>query len=279
MATCKVVLCADDYAMSSGVSRAILELADRGRISATSAMTNVDGWPIHARDLRGLDRRVGVGLHLTLTWGVPLAAMPGFAPSGRLPDLAAVLKGAMTGRLPTHEIEAETARQWNAFAEAFGREPDFVDGHQHVHVLPGIRAALLRVLARRTGKQPIWLRDPRDRIGPLLGRSAAAKALLVGVLATGFTGQANRARIATNRGFSGFSDFAPDQDLGRAFESYFRNLGSRPLVMCHPGHVDAREALDGVTDARQREFEFIASPEFQALLKRRELQLAPTPLG
>lgn len=278
MSTRKVVLCADDYAMSTGVSRAILDLADRGRISATSAMTNVDGWMIHARDLRGFDGRLGIGLHLTLTWGAPLGALPGFAPSGRFPDLGAVLRTSLSGQLPTDEIEAEIARQWGAFVEAFGREPDFVDGHQHVHVLPGIRAALLRVLARRNGRQPVWLRDPGDRLSSVLGRASAAKALLVGALATGLRAQAGRAGIATNRGFSGFSDFRPDQDLGRAFEGYVTGLGGRPLVMCHPGDVDARDTLDGVTEARRREFDYLGSPAFGDLLRRQRLELTPTPL-
>lgn len=278
MSTRTVVLCADDYAMSAGVSRAILELADRRRISATSVMTHLDGWLIHARDLRGFDDRLGVGLHLTLTWGAPLAAMPRFAPSGRFPNLGAVVKDALTGRLPTAEIEGEIGRQWRAFVEAFGRDPDFVDGHQHVHVLPGIRAALLRVLARRTCQQPVWLRDPRDWTGSVLRRASVSKALFVGALAIGLDGQAKRAGLATNRGFSGFSDFESDRDLGRAFESYFTHLGAHPVVMCHPGHVEAGETLDGVTDARRREFEFLASPEFDALLAQRELQLTPTPL-
>lgn len=279
MSTRKVVLCADDYAMSAGVSRAILELADRGRISATSAMTNVEGWPIHAQALHGFNGRLGTGLHLTLTWGAPLAAMPNFAPAGRFPDLGAVLKGALTRRLPIAEIEAEIGRQWRAFVDALGREPDFVDGHQHVHVLPGIRAALFRVLAGRRGKQPVWLRDPRDRFGSVIGRGSTAKALLVGALATRLTSQASRSGLASNRGFSGFSDFSRDQDLGRAFDSYFSELGPRPLVMCHPGHVGEGEYLDGVTHARRREFDFLASPEFVALLAGRQLQLAPTPLA
>lgn len=279
MSTRKVVLCADDYAMSAGISRAILELADRGRVSATSAMANAEDWPNAARDLRVFDGRIGIGLHLTLTWGAPLAAMPAFAPSGRFPDLGAVLKRSLTGRLPAAEIEAEIARQWRAFVDVLGREPDFVDGHQHVHVLPGIRAHLLRLLARRSGRRAIWLRDPRDRLQSVLGRPSASKALLVGALATGVDGQAVRARLATNRGFSGFSGFDPDQDLGRSFDCYFNQLGARPLVMCHPGHVESGETLDGVTDARRREFDYLDSRTFSDLLTRQRLELGPTPLS
>ena len=39
----------------------------------------------------------------------------------------------------TREVRA----QFEAFADAFGRPPDFVDGHQHVHLFPQVREAVL----------------------------------------------------------------------------------------------------------------------------------------
>jgi len=38
MATAGIVLCADDYGIAPGVGRAIRDLLDRGRLSATSCM-------------------------------------------------------------------------------------------------------------------------------------------------------------------------------------------------------------------------------------------------
>ena len=46
------VLCADDFAISAGVSEAILRLLRQGRLSATGAMTNRADWPRSARSLR-----------------------------------------------------------------------------------------------------------------------------------------------------------------------------------------------------------------------------------
>ena len=45
-------LCADDYAMTPGVSRGILEALDAGALSATSVMTTSETWPDAAAALR-----------------------------------------------------------------------------------------------------------------------------------------------------------------------------------------------------------------------------------
>ena len=103
------VLCADDYAMTAGISRGILDLLALGRLSATGAMTNRPHWPEWASSLLDFDGRADLGVHLNLTCGRPLRAMPTFAPGGALPKLPAVLKLAMLGRLPAAEIARRTA--------------------------------------------------------------------------------------------------------------------------------------------------------------------------
>ena len=90
-----LVVCADDYGLSPGVNRAILGLAEAGRISATSCMTTGPGWPASAAALRTLDGRIGIGLHLNLTEGAPLGPMPSVAPHGGLPPLAALVRRAL----------------------------------------------------------------------------------------------------------------------------------------------------------------------------------------
>ncbi|MGL1585768.1 hypothetical protein ACSTHB_23330, partial [Vibrio parahaemolyticus] len=90
--------------------------------------------------------------------------------------------------------------------------------HQHVHVLPGVRSALLGELAARGLAARVWLRDPGDRAAAILARPSAPKAALVCALALGFRAAATRAGFATNRGFSGFSDFAPGEGFAARFE-------------------------------------------------------------
>ncbi len=72
----RMVLCADDYGISPGVCDAVEDLADRGRISAVSAMTAFPEWRQRAAGLRAVARARGVdvGVHLTLTDHEPLSA-------------------------------------------------------------------------------------------------------------------------------------------------------------------------------------------------------------
>ena len=159
MSTRPLILCADDYALSPGVTRGILDALAKGRLNATGAMTNRPLWKEAAPYVAAFVDHADIGLHLNLTFGAPLGLMPTLAPAGVFPKLRPFLKAARAGRLPGDEVRAEIARQLDAFEDALGRAPDFVDGHQHVQVLPGVRDWLLEELVRRGLAGRIWLRD------------------------------------------------------------------------------------------------------------------------
>lgn len=249
------VLCADDFAMTAGVSRSILELLAAGKLSATGAMTNRPHWPRLAGELAAFSGEADLGLHLNLTCAAPLAAMPTVAPTGTLPKLGELAPLALRSGAARAEIAAEIARQLDAFEQHLGRAPDFVDGHQHVHVLPGIRRAVLDALSIRYPAGSVYLRDPSDAITSIRARGVAVgKALTVAGLATGLRAAAARRGIPTNRGFSGFSPFDPRRDFAEDLTAFLVRPGPAHLVMCHPGHVDDELiALDPVVATRPLE--------------------------
>jgi chitin disaccharide deacetylase len=258
-----VFLCADDFAMTNGISRAIVELADAGRISATSAMTTTAHWPAHATWLARIRGNVATGLHLNLTLGRPLTAMPMFAPDRRFPAIGRVTAHALRGSLDRDEIAAEFDAQIGAFEREMGFPPDHIDGHQHVHALPVVREALFAVLTRRYlvgGPRPL-LRNPGENSLRILRRRAAIpKALTLAWLSRGFGRQAVRAGFATNIGFSGITAFKPSLTQTE-FSAACRAAGSRHMIMCHPGFVDDElRRIDPVTDRRQREFDVLLTP-------------------
>lgn len=275
-----VVLCADDYALTPGVSRGILALLEAGRLSATGAMTNMPGWPEAARALAAHSGRADLGVHLNLTCGAPLGAMPRLAPGGGFPGLGAVARAVWLDGAARAELAAEFARQFDAFEAAMGRPPDFVDGHQHVHALPGVRGALIAEVARRYPAGSVYLRDPADRIGAILARGVEmTKALVVAGLAAGFGRQARAAGFPTNAGFSGFSAFDPARDYAADFRRFLLHLGPCPIVMCHPGEADAGLAgLDPVVATRPLECAFLAGRDSAGLVRpRRFRDLQPGP--
>ena len=275
-----VILCADDFGLAAGVSRGIVELAEMGRLSATGAMSNMPGWRRAAPALIPLRDRIAVGLHLNFTVGSPLGPMPGLAPSGTFPALKDLLPKALKRQLPDTEIAEEIGRQIDAFEEAFGAAPAFVDGHQHVHVLPAIRPALIQALQARGYAGRVWLRDPTDKATAILRRPVGRnKALIVKSLARGFARSAHAAGFQTNKGFSGFAPLDLSVPAARIFEEAFSKLGAQPFVMCHPGYVDDElRALDPALDSRVEELNYLKSDAFRALLEERGLRLVPAPL-
>jgi len=266
-----LVLCADDYAIAPGVSAAILELAEAGRLTAISCMAVSPLWPEHARDLRTLAGRIDIGLHLTLTDQAPLGPMRRTAPGGRLPALGRLLVTALAGRLDAGEIAAEIA----AFEAALDRPPDFIDGHQHVHVLPGVRGVVLDAAAELSARWPVWVRSCEERPATIVRRSVAStKALVIAGLSTGMRRAAARRRLRANEGFAGVLDYRRGATLAAGMPRLLRHLGPRPLVMCHPGRPDATlSGLDSLVAPREDELAYLASEAFADDLARAGVNL------
>jgi chitin disaccharide deacetylase len=254
-----MILCADDYAMTAGVSRAILALAHAKRISATSCMTTRPYWREWSEHLKPLRSHLAVGLHLNFTLAEPLSPMPHLAPHGTFEPLKIVMQRAFTMRLDQAELRQEIRAQLHAFIEAMGTLPDFIDGHQHVHILPQIRSALFSVLRDDEGAGKFWLRDPSDTVLAIVKRRVCIpKSLLMKVLAMGFAARAQREGFETNIGFSGFSAFNPTRSYGSDFARYRLHMGSRHVIMCHPGEVDEELIkLGEVTTSRENELAFL----------------------
>ncbi len=248
MSAARLILCADDFALSRPISETIAELAHKGRLNAISCMTVCPGWAEDAGLLAGLGSHVQIGLHLTLTGEPPLTDMPEYLPAGgRMPDIDPLTAAAMKGNLPLEEIEGEIDAQFRAFRKVMGRAPDFVDAHQHAHVLPGIRRLFLDAVKHHAPRA--WIRDCGDRISAIASRPWRGKAIGSAYHARGLRRAAERRGIACNTSFAGHYDFRSDYE--RVFPTFLRRPGKMHLIMCHPGA--GRLAGDGIADARPRE--------------------------
>jgi predicted glycoside hydrolase/deacetylase ChbG (UPF0249 family) len=269
-----IVLCADDYAIAPGVSRAILELIDAGRISATSCLAISPAWTEHAARLRPRDGRADIGLHLALTDFAPLGAMPRLAPAGRLPPLSRLLALALSRRLDADEIAGEVGRQIDRFAAEFGRPPDFIDGHQHVHQLPVVRDAVTAHLRRLPPATYVRLCD--EPAGAIMRRGVApTRALVISLLGKGLRRRVRGLRIAANERFAGVRDFDEAQPYRDLFLKFIADRAGLLLVMCHPGIADADlAAVDPVTAPREDEYRYLASDTFASDLARAGVRIA-----
>jgi predicted glycoside hydrolase/deacetylase ChbG (UPF0249 family) len=271
-------LCADDYGISPAVNRAIRDLIGGGRINATSVMVGAPSFDAgEARALlAALDSAVSgttLGLHFTLTAPFrPLSSYRPVAADGAFLSLRHMLARGLARALDGRAAAVEAERQIEAFRSAFGRPPDFIDGHQHIHLLPQIGDALLTVMKERA--PAAWVRQC-GRISPLLNRRGHAKALVLDVLSRRMRRRSAMLGVATNPAFAGAYDFNRDIGYDAVFASFLEGLPEGGVVMCHPGFVDAElERLDHFTAMREREYAFFAGERFPRLLAERGFALA-----
>lgn len=269
-----ITVCADDYGLAPGVSRAIRDLIDLGRLQATGCMTGSPFWPAEATALKPLDGRADIGLHLTLTDQSPLGPLPDLAPQGRLPPLPALLKRALARRLDRGEIAAELERQFDAFEAHFGRPPDFLDGHHHVHQLPVVGDVVLDLWRRRMAGRG-WVRSCVEARGAIMARRVSpVRALVISELGYGFRRRLRAAGVPHNLSFRGVYDFSGRVPFAELFRRFTDRPGARALMMVHPGVVDAAlRAADTLTDQREAEYRFLASDDCALSLASRGIGL------
>jgi predicted glycoside hydrolase/deacetylase ChbG (UPF0249 family) len=261
-----IIVCADDYGISPAVSAGIRDLIARQRINATSAMVASPHFGRgEAAALReAAAQHAAIGLHVTLT--APFAPLSkNYEPvrHGAFLTLTTTLRRAHLRALRPARLRDEVARQFEVFTTSFGRPPDFVDGHHHVHMFPQIRDAVLDVTKQLAPHA--WVRQ----CGQLSARRRLTdpKALLLDTLSLRFRRLAAERGLATNPAFAGTYTLRPDADYSRLFAGFLDGLPDGGVIMCHPGHVDAAlTQLDHVTDAREREFDFFGGAAFPGLL-------------
>jgi predicted glycoside hydrolase/deacetylase ChbG (UPF0249 family) len=263
-----LAIVADDFARAPGIDEAILALARRGRLQSGSCLVNQPRWRAAAPALADTPSGFGVGLHFNLTDGEPLSAdLRRHWP--RLPGLGRVLALGLLRALPRAAIAAEWRAQLDAFVTArAGRLPDHVDGHQHVHHLPGVRETLLDSLE---GLSP---RPAVRNTGRLAGPGSALKQRVIE-----HTGGTALQRELQRRGWPhravllgayGFEPHARYRDLMRGW------LAEAPrhrdaLLFCHP--ATNAERGDPIGAARVREYAYLASETFPADLSAARVML------
>jgi predicted glycoside hydrolase/deacetylase ChbG (UPF0249 family) len=176
-------------------------------------------------------------------------------------------------QLDRKALQAEIAAQIRMFGYEFGRAPDFIDGHQHVHLFPQVREPLLEMV--REVAPHAWVRQCGRVVSSW--RLADSKALLLDALSRAFRARAAAAGIRTNPAFAGAYDFtrASEQEFIRRFPTFLKGLPPQSVVMCHPGFVDAElERLDPLTRQREREYAYFAGEDFPDVLRRNGVELA-----
>lgn len=257
----QIVLCADDYGQAPSISAGIRQLISQQRLSASSCMVNQPDWLAEAGALTPFQGQIDIGLHFNLTHGRPVSAAFRAAYGETFPTLGRLIMSAYLHRLDQSVILEECLAQLALFADGMGRQPDFIDGHQHVHQFPIIREAVLEAFQMRLNKarayvrlpceQVNWRRDGfaiRQRMISLLGQQALKRRL-------------DALTIPYNRTFAGAYQFSQSRDYPSLFPRFLSRIEEGGLIMCHPGlpHGDSHDPIAAVRGA---EYAYFASERF-----------------
>jgi predicted glycoside hydrolase/deacetylase ChbG (UPF0249 family) len=179
-----------------------------------------------------------------------------------------LLLKAHLGALPRAAIEDELQAQVAAFEDASGCRPDFIDGHQHVHHLPGVRQAVLRWAAHR--------QLPVRSTARVAGPASAFKARVIEHSGGRALARAlARLSLPHNPVLLGAYDFvqADYRSLMQAWLAQVPAAGA--LLFCHPGPAASLATGDVIAAAREREAAYLGSDAFAQDLADAGVQLGP----
>jgi len=277
----RLIINADDFGLTGGVNRAIVEAHARGVV--TSATLMATGAAFDDAIARAKENpRLSVGCHVLLVDGTPAsraAALPSLVNGDQFQNsLARFAHAALRGRLNASEITVEVVAQIHKLQRA-GVEVSHVDTHKHTHMFPAVLRPLLEA-ARQCGVRAV--RNPFAPLKPLAWAHLARRPRL----------WTRYSEVRALRGFfAGFRRTVAEMGM-RTTDGSFGVLGTGALdeklfasicgcipegtweFVCHPGYNDA--ALSGVRTrlraSREAESKILTSADAKQTLERHGIE-------
>lgn len=243
-----LIVNADDFALTEGVTKGILLAHLNGIVTSTSLMVNSPYFEKAVLMLKETSS-IGIGIHLTLTWQKPIL------PSSRIPSLVdqngKFLKRPILipDNLDIAEVEAELTAQIEK-ALATGLPITHLDSHHHIHVSC---QALFKLFANLAKKYNFPLRSLEEK---------ERKELLY-------------SNIGTPDYFIGTFFGKEKISISRIKEL----LGNLPdgvtELMCHPGIPDEILAAESsYVEERKLELDILTDPNLRKWLDDKNIHLA-----
>ena len=244
----QLIISADDFGLTEGVTKAISESILSGAVTRTSAMMCTNGAKWIKRYANDLDGKIG--LHLQLTDGTPLLskeAVPSLVDeNGNFPA-----KSKQLGAINPLEIEKEWEEQMTALLD-LGITPSHIDTHHNVHRFP----VVFKVYCAMAEKYKLPARP--------LSPNMAKKLDSLGLLGSDYCLEEWHGTNVTTT------------NLINHLLSAFRSIDNEGTVelMCHPGYVDQHlEARSHYLQAREKELTVLLDPQLKTLLAKHTIQL------
>ena len=277
----RLIINADDFGLTSGVNRAIVEAHTQGIVTSATLMANGGALP-EAAQLAQSVPRLSIGCHVVLVDGTPVleeSKVPSLLDNGNGSFQTALSHFAvkcLRGELAPDEIEAEAAAQIRKLQSA-GISVSHLDTHKHTHMFSRVLRPLLRaaqnceIRAIRNPLEPI-------RLGQIAGQPSLWKrwgqVRILNRLAKEFRSAVVEAGMVTPDGTLGIIA------TGVMNEPILRSIiaripeGTWELV-CHPGYDDDDLAKAGtrLRASRVQELALLKSPRVREELQKHGIQL------
>ena len=271
-----LIVNADDLGLSPGVNRGILETAQRGVVSSTTAMVNMPDAEAGIDLIQTQAPHIGLGLHLNLTHGRPVleaAEVPSLVRSKG--QFVGVSRGlASQRRWRPEEVRAELSAQLERFVTLAGTLPDHLDSHQMIGSLSAVCRAVMLDLAetydlpvRRGGRSAFRgleqevarrLYPTQTWVPPLLGSFPWER----------YAATYDRTPLEPDHFEIGFFDrTASAETLLRILDELGEGVSE---LVCHPGYLD--EAADGYR-GREVELAALTDPRVVERSRRSDVKL------
>lgn len=238
--TTEKIICADDFGMSSAVDLGIVALLQHQKINAVSCMTNADCWNSDATLLKPFLDKAKIGLHFNL----PYQSLVCFIAKSylRLLDKKMVLQALLT--------------QYNHFVACLGRQPDFIDGHQHIHQLPVVREVLIDFYLSRYPNREAFIRNTQNK-------QKSFKAYLIRLLGCKKLSRLLKTHcIPHNNVFTGIYTLSSKANYSILLQGFLKDIEQGGLLMCHPALLSD---LSQQERFRYQEFQVLNAQESLAL--------------
>ncbi|MFA5809280.1 MAG: ChbG/HpnK family deacetylase [Thermoleophilia bacterium] len=246
----KLIVNADDFGLTEGVNRGILECHERGVVTSTTLLVNGDDARA-AAEAAAEHPQLGVGLHLNLTSGKPVLAAGKVSSliddEGFFPGMFTMVRRLISGRARRDELAAEVQAQIDKCIE-LGIKPTHIDSHHHLHALPRLRSVVCDV-CRKAG------------ITRMRGYYMSARSLKSFAVATAARMPAGESLKTPDR-FSGI-EVMGRRDIAVTLEHALAEPGDTLEFMCHPGYADENLSLASEYNSlREVELKALMSEDF-----------------
>jgi predicted glycoside hydrolase/deacetylase ChbG (UPF0249 family) len=281
-----LIVNADDLAWAEGVNRGIAEAHRNGIVTSATILANGAAFD-SAVELLKATPSLGIGVHLNLSDGKPVS------PPDAVPSILndhgefaggpeALLLRIARRNLRTKEVETEWESQIQKVVNA-GIHPTHLDGHKHVHMLPGMFEIALR-LAKRNGIAAIRISHEGSSLRAALSSGEnqnvplvmkqGVQARVLKLLARDARALAEAAGIATTDYFCGIAQTGELTIEG--MKCLLQNLPEGTTeMMCHPGFMDKEleESATRLQDSRELEVEILTNADIRNLVASQGIRL------